>query len=140
MIYLLRRCGIRLTACDILLSQSEIFAFANVYRLIIDVPIFCKINGVSQSVTPYKRHLKDIYKPEFVVKNDGSPLTQQNLRTVREAGPYSHRDRLCKIIELYKPEFLTQKTSNQLRLLVLTGIKTTILNSLFSKDHSNSPL
>ena len=34
-IYLLRRCDIRLTACDILLSQSEIFAFANVYRFII---------------------------------------------------------------------------------------------------------
>ena len=31
-----------------------------------DVPIFCKINGVSQSVTPYKRHLKDICKPEFI--------------------------------------------------------------------------
>ncbi len=45
-----------------------------------DVPIFCKINGVSQSVTPYKRHLKDIYKPEIfgtieiTIVVDGSPV------------------------------------------------------------------
>ena len=34
------------------------------------------------------------------------PLPHQNLRTVREAGPYEHRVRLCKIKELYKPEFV----------------------------------
>ncbi len=34
------------------------------------------------------------------------PLTQQNLRTVREAGPYVHRDRLCEIKEPHKPEFV----------------------------------
>ena len=34
------------------------------------------------------------------------PLSQRNLRTVREAGPYEHRVRLCKIKELYKPEFV----------------------------------
>ena len=34
------------------------------------------------------------------------PITQQNLRTVREAGPYEHRVSLCKIKELYKPEFV----------------------------------
>ncbi|MEE0982016.1 MAG: hypothetical protein U0K91_10040, partial [Acutalibacteraceae bacterium] len=34
------------------------------------------------------------------------PLTQQNLRTVREVGPYEHRVRLCKIKELHKPEFV----------------------------------
>ena len=34
------------------------------------------------------------------------PLTQQNLRTVREAGPYEHRVRLCKIKEPDKPEFV----------------------------------
>ena len=32
------------------------------------------------------------------------PLIQRNLRTVREAGPYEHRVRLCKIKELHKPE------------------------------------
>ena len=32
------------------------------------------------------------------------PLIQRNLRTVREAGPYAHRDRLCEIKELHKPE------------------------------------
>ena len=31
------------------------------------------------------------------------PLTQQNLRTVREAGPYAHRDRLYEIKEPDKP-------------------------------------
>ena len=34
------------------------------------------------------------------------PLIQRNLRTVREAGPYEHRDRLCEIKELDKPEFV----------------------------------
>ena len=34
------------------------------------------------------------------------PLTQQSLRTVQEAGPYEHRVRLCKIKELYNPEFV----------------------------------
>ena len=34
------------------------------------------------------------------------PLIQRNLRTVREAGPYELRDRLCEIKELHKPEFV----------------------------------
>ena len=34
------------------------------------------------------------------------PLTKRNLRTVREAGPYGHRDRLCEIKELHKPKFI----------------------------------
>ena len=34
------------------------------------------------------------------------PLIQQNLRTVREAGPYTHRVRLCKIKHPDKPEFV----------------------------------
>ena len=34
------------------------------------------------------------------------PLIQRNLRTVREAGPYEHRVRLCEIKELYKPQFV----------------------------------
>ena len=34
------------------------------------------------------------------------PLIQQNLRTVREADPYAHRDRLCEIKEPDKPEFV----------------------------------
>ena len=34
------------------------------------------------------------------------PLIQRNLRTVREAGPYAHRDRLCEIKEPDKPEFV----------------------------------
>ena len=33
------------------------------------------------------------------------PLTQQNLRMVREAHPYAHRVRLCEINEPDKPEF-----------------------------------
>ena len=39
------------------------------------------------------------------------PLTQQNLRMVREAHPYEHRIRLCKIKELYKPEFVCQENN-----------------------------
>ena len=35
------------------------------------------------------------------------PLPHQNLRTVREAGPYEHRDRSCEIKEPDKPEFVT---------------------------------
>ena len=53
-IYLLRRWDIRLTACDILLSQSDIFAFANVYRFIVDVTIYNKNYGVSQASHPTK--------------------------------------------------------------------------------------
>ena len=34
------------------------------------------------------------------------PLPQQNLRTVREAGPYVHRDRLCEIKDPDKPELV----------------------------------
>ena len=34
------------------------------------------------------------------------PLTQQNLRMVREAHPYAHRVRLCEIKDHYKPEFV----------------------------------
>ena len=33
------------------------------------------------------------------------PLTKRNLRTVREAVPYAHRDKLCEIIDPDKPEF-----------------------------------
>ena len=34
------------------------------------------------------------------------PLIQRNLRTVREAGPYEHRVRLCEIKEPDNPEFV----------------------------------
>ena len=34
------------------------------------------------------------------------PLTQQNLRMVREAHPYAHRVRLCEINAPDKPEFV----------------------------------
>ena len=37
------------------------------------------------------------------------PLIQQNLRTVREAGPYTHRVRLCEINHPDKPEFVHKK-------------------------------
>ena len=37
------------------------------------------------------------------------PLIQRNLRTVREVGPYAHRDGLCEIKELHKPEFIGAK-------------------------------
>ena len=36
----------------------------------------------------------------------GRPLSQRNLRTVLEAGPYEHRVRLCKIKEPNKPEIV----------------------------------
>ena len=48
------------------------------------------------------------------------PLTQQNLRTVREAGPYEHRVRLCKIKELYKLEFAEKTQTGSSKLPVLT--------------------
>ena len=38
-------------------------------------------------------------------------ITQQNPRTVREAGPYVHRDGLCEIKELYKPEIVKQSVN-----------------------------
>ena len=42
------------------------------------------------------------------------PLIQRNLRTVREAGPYAHRNRLCEIKELHKPEFTQQNLQKKI--------------------------
>ena len=59
------------------------------------------------------------------------PLTQQNLRTVREAGPYAHRDRLCKIKELNKPEIVVRiKTSLHCRVQAGRFVLFYVLNLL----------
>ena len=41
------------------------------------------------------------------------PLIQRNLRTVREAGPYEHRDRLCEIKDPDNPELIGIKSNKK---------------------------
>ncbi len=41
------------------------------------------------------------------------PLTQPNLRTVREAGPYEHRVRLCEIKDPATPELIGMKSKKK---------------------------
>ena len=48
------------------------------------------------------------------------PLTQQNLRTVREAGPYVHRDVLCEIKNPTNPNLSRGSLIGILMIGVLT--------------------
>ena len=54
------------------------------------------------------------------------PLIQQNLRTVREASPYTHRVRLCEIKHPDKPEFVEQNQIN-----IVGTVHESTVNKLF---------
>ena len=59
------------------------------------------------------------------------PLIQQNLRTVREAGPYTHRIRLCEIKELHKPEFVDifqEKSADMIKISAKLHFDLFVLN------------
>ena len=64
------------------------------------------------------------------------PLTKRNLRTVREAGPYEHRVRLCKIKELDKPEFTKHKPFWNQVIALKNTIKSIVEKQLNTKVKS----